>query len=220
MPPIDDALEAYLASLDTANDQFLNDVSDLEEDGLSATEILAFIAAIDIAAYFIEDLGMSAGINAYMAATEDILAALPFFGATTETQLVALQNIQRTVIDNLTRNVASSEQTSIAQGSGNGLDRIEIADLMSITVKGNRADSVITTMLSTYEQSVIASMTSDLPANTRWEYVGPRDEKNRPVCRQYLDAGNLTKKQIRAIKGDGFEFRGGWRCRHQWYPVT
>jgi len=220
MPPIDDAIDAFERSLEQAEQEFLKDVGELEEDGLSATEILAFIAAIDIAAYFIEDLGMSTGINAYMVATEDILTALPFFGATTETQLVALQNIQRTMINNLTRNVASSVQTSIAQGIVNGLDRNEIADLMSITVKGNRADSVIVTMLSTYEQSVIASMTIDLPANTKWEYVGPRDEKNRPVCRQYLDAGYLTKKQIRDIKSDGFEFRGGWRCRHQWYPVT
>ena len=40
-------------------------------------------------------------------------------------------------------------------------------------------------------------------------------------CNQNTELQNdLTKKQLRAIKGDGFEFRGGWRCRHQWYPVT
>ena len=41
--PIDEALEAYLASLDQAEDEFLNDVEGLQNEGLSTEEILLFI---------------------------------------------------------------------------------------------------------------------------------------------------------------------------------
>ena len=218
--PIDEALEAYLASLDEAEDAFLNDVENLQEEGLSTEEILLFIAALDIATYFVEDLQLSNGINAYMAATDNILDNLTFFGATTETKLVALRNIQQTMILNLSNDIASKVQVTLAQGIANNLSRNEIKDLMKSVVGGTRPDSVITTMLATYEQSVIATMAEDLPDDTQWEYIGPRDEKNRAVCKQYLNAGPLTKNEITAIKSDGFIFRGGFRCRHQWDIVN
>lgn len=218
--PIDEALEAYLASLDQAEDAFLDDVESLQEEGLSTEEILLFIAALDIATYFVEDLQLSNGINAYMAATDNILDNLTFFGTTTETKLVALRNIQQTMISNLSKDIASKVQVTLAQGVANNLSRNEIKDLMKGVVGGTRPDSVITTMLATYEQSVIATMAEDLPDDTQWEYIGPRDEKNRAVCKQYLNAGPLTKKEITAIKSDGFIFRGGFRCRHQWDIVN
>lgn len=76
--PIDEALEAYLASLDRAEDGFISDVEQLQQDGLSTEEILLFIAALDISTYFIEDLQLSVGINAYMAASDSILDNLAF----------------------------------------------------------------------------------------------------------------------------------------------
>ena len=214
--PIDEALEAYLASLEQAEDEFLNDVEKLQDEGLSTEEILLFIAALDISTYFIEDLQLSQGIGAYMAASDAILDNLPFFGATTETKLVALRNIQQTMILNLSNDIASKVQVTLAQGIANNLPKAEIKALMSGVVGGARPDAVITTMLATYEQSVIGTMAEDLPDDTLWTYIGPKDEKNRDVCRTYLNQGPLTKNQITAIKSDGFIFRGGWRCRHQW----
>ena len=120
---------------------------------------------------------------------------------------------------NLSNNLASNIQVTLAQGVANNLPRNEIKQLMKGIVGGTRPDAVITTMLATYEQSVIATMAEDLPDDTLWQYIGPRDEKNRPVCREYLNQGPITKNQITAIKQDGFIFRGGWRCRHQWGVV-
>ena len=121
---------------------------------------------------------------------------------------------------NLSNDIASKVQVTIAQGVANNLSKSEIKGLMAGVVGGSRPDAVITTMLATYEQSVIATMAEDLPDNTEWEYIGPRDEKNRPVCREYLNRSPLTKNEITSIKSDGFIFRGGWRCRHQWNVVS
>tara|TARA_R100000808_G_scaffold9385_1_gene25828 strand:- start:1429 stop:2091 length:663 start_codon:yes stop_codon:yes gene_type:complete len=218
--PIDEALESYLASLNQAEDQFLDDVENLQQEGLSTEEILLFIAALDISTYFIDDLQVSKGIGAYMAASDSILDNLPFFGTTSESKLLALRNIQQTMILNLSNDIASKVQVTIAQGVANNLSKSEIKGLMAGVVGGSRPDAVITTMLATYEQSVIATMAEDLPDNTEWEYIGPRDEKNRPVCREYLNRSPLTKNEITSIKSDGFIFRGGWRCRHQWNVVS
>ena len=216
MPPIDDAIDTFERSLEQAEQEFLKDVGELEKDGLSATEILAFIAAIDIAAYFIEDLGMSAGINAYMASTGSILDGLPFFGAATERELVALQAIQQASITQLTTNVGQSVRMSISQGVANGLGVSAIADLVRRDMP--RVDAVIATTLGKYQQSIIGIMASALPENTRWSYIGPRDELNRPLCREFLDESPLTYQQIEAKNTGSFLDRGGYNCRHQWLP--
>ena len=87
MPVIGDAAASYIDSLGISTDEFLNDVEEMENEGLSPLEILAVLAALDIAAYFVEDLGMVAGINSYIGATESILTNMPFSGAATEAEL-------------------------------------------------------------------------------------------------------------------------------------
>ena len=80
MAVTDDAISSYLKSLGVAEDEFIQDVQDLEASGLSREEVLAAIAALNVASYFIEDLGMSAAISTQMAFTEQLLDDLPFFG--------------------------------------------------------------------------------------------------------------------------------------------
>ena len=93
MAVTDDAISSYLKSLGVAEDEFIQDVQDLEASGLSREEVLAAIAALNVASYFIEDLGMSAAISTQMAFTEQLLDDLPFFGSVTESQLVAKRSI-------------------------------------------------------------------------------------------------------------------------------
>jgi len=120
---IDQAVEVYEKQIEQVTEEFVQDIQELEDEGLSTEEILALIAAIDFATYFVEELGFIAGHNAYMAATEDILSNLPFFGATTEQQLLALQNIQRFSIESLSMNIAANMKSSMAQGISSGLGR-------------------------------------------------------------------------------------------------
>jgi uncharacterized protein YoaH (UPF0181 family) len=218
---IDQAVEAYELQIEQVTEQFVQDIQELEDDGLSTEEILALVAAIDFATYFIEDLGFIAGHNAYMAATEDILSNLPFFGVTSEQQLLALQNIQRFNIESLSRHVAANMQASMAQSISSGLNRSDMSTLIKSNIKSTipRIDNVIGTQLSNYERSIIMQMSADLPENQLYAYIGPRDNKNRPVCRQFLDSSPLTKADIRSIKSDAMETGGGINCRHKFMPI-
>tara|TARA_Y100001951_G_C11272595_1_gene259757 strand:+ start:102 stop:770 length:669 start_codon:yes stop_codon:yes gene_type:complete len=218
---IDQAVESYEQSIEDAINQFVEDTQELEDEGLSTAEILAIIAAIDITSYFIEELQFAAAQNAYMAATETILADLPFFGVATEQQLLALQNIQRFNIEGLTRHVTANMQASMAQGIASKLDRGPMAELMRSNIKTTipRVENIIGTQLGNYRRAIIMQMAVDLPASSLYDYIGPRDEKNRPVCRQFLDSSPLTEQEIRSIKADAMETGGGINCRHFWYPI-
>ena len=221
MPTIDQAVNSYESSVDDAINGFQQDVEELEEEGLSTVEILGIVAAVDFASYFVEELRFSTGINAFMATTEDILVDLPLFGNPSEVQLVALQNLQRQGIEGVTRQVSNAMQNAMVSGLSSGLRGEQLKDAMRSAVRTNipRVENMVGTMLGDYRRAVIGAMAVDLPENTQYEYIGPDDEKTRPVCRTYLSSDPLTLSEIRKVKSDGFEHGGGVNCRHYWSPI-
>ena len=221
MPTIDQAVSSYENSIEDAINGFQQDVEELEEEGLSTIEILGIIAAIDFTSYFVENLRFSTAINSFMATTEDILVDLPSFGRTTEIQLVALQTLQRQGIQGVTRQVSNVMQNAMVAGIHNGLKGDALKNVMRTAVRTNipRVENVVGTMLGDYRRSVMGAMAMDLPENTEYEYVGPDDERTRPICRTYLSSDPLTIDEIRQVKADGFEHGGGVNCRHYWSPI-
>ena len=221
MPTIDQTVNSYENSIEDAINGFQQDVEQLEEEGLSTTEILGIVAAIDFSTYFVEELRFSTAINSFMATTEDILADLPSFGRASEVQLVALQTLQRQGIEGVTRQVSNAMQNAMIAGVNSGLKGEELKSVIRTAVRTNipRVENVVGTMLSDYRRSVIGAMAIDLPEDTEFEYVGPDDEKTRPVCRTYLASDPLTLGEIRSVKSYCFEHGGGVNCRHYWKPV-
>ena len=221
MPTIDQAVNSYENSIDDAINGFQQDVENLQEEGLSTVEILGIIAAIDFTTYFIEDLRFSTAVNSFMATTEDILSDLPSFGNPREIQLVALQTLQRQSIEGVTRNVTNVMRNAMIAGLNSGLtgDRLKETMQTAVTVNIPRIQNVIGTMLGDYRRAVIGAMAVDLPKDTLYEYIGPDDEKTRPVCRTYLSSDPLNVSEIRSVKADGFEHGGGENCRHYWSPI-
>ena len=219
---IDQAVESYEQSIEDSIDRFSEDVEALEKEGYSVAEILAFIAAIDVSTYFIERLGMSTAQNAYMVATETILADLPFFGVATEQQLLALQNIQRFNIEGITRSITANMQSSMAQGIVSKMNRNEMTTLMRSNIKTTipRIDNVIGTQLGNYRRAVVMQMSADLPVETQYDYIGPQDEKNRPVCKTFLRRSPMSPEEIQSVKKDAMETGGGVNCRHYWLPIN
>jgi hypothetical protein len=221
MPTIDQAVSSYENSIEDAINGFQQDVEELEEEGLSTIEILGIIAAIDFTSYFVENLRFSTAINSFMATTEDILVDLPSFGRTTEIQLVALQTLQRQGIQGVTRQVSNVMQNAMVAGIHNGLKGDALKNVMRTAVRTNipRVENVVGTMLGDYRRSVMGAMAMDLPESTEYEYVGPDDDRTRPICRTYLSSDPLTIDEIRQVKADGFEHGGGVNCRHYWSPI-
>jgi len=222
MAILDDTIDAYNSAIDEASNEFVSDTKELENEGLSTEEILLFLAAIDIGTYFVEDLAARNGIIAYMSATESLLDELPFFGATSEAKLLALQNIQRSNIVKLTGTIGESVRMSISQGIANRLGKDDIADLIKRNLARDvpRIDTIITSTIGTYQQSVIATMSDGLPESTLYRYQGPRDSKNRNLCKTFLNEQPLTRQEIELENAGSFLDRGGYNCRHLWIPLV
>lgn len=221
MAILDEVIKSYDDELERASREFVDDVENLKEEGLSASEVLLFVAALDVATYFTQDLNMNIAVNSYMNATTSLLDELPFFGSIQEEQLLALRNVQQSYILGVTNQVGESLRMSISQGVSNNLSRIQIEDLMRRNLGRDlpKIDTIITSSMGVYQQSVIGAMASDLPDDTLWQYDGPRDNKNRPLCREYLSKQPLTQEQITSIDANGYYDRGGYNCRHLWLPM-
>ena len=221
MAILDEVIKSYDDELERASREFVDDVENLKEEGLSASELLLFLAALDVATYFTQDLNMNVAVNSYMNATTSLLDDLPFFGSIQEEQLLALRNIQQSNILGVTSQVGESLRMSISQGVSNNLNRGQIEDLMRRNLGRDlpKIDTIITSSMGVYQQSVIGAMAQDLPGNTLWRYDGPRDNKNRPLCREYLSKQPLTQEQITSIDANGYYDRGGYNCRHLWLPM-
>ena len=220
MAVIDDAISSYLKSLGIAEDEFIQDVKQMEEDGLTGEEILAALAALNVATYFIEDLGMSAAINTQMGFTETLLDDLPFFGSVTERQLVALQNVQRSSVLKYTEHLGELVRQEVITGTQLGLSADDIKDRLVRSINVNRVDNVIETAMTNYQQQVIFAMAEELPQDQRYTYSGPLDNKTRPLCREIIAAQPLTRQQIESIFPGSFVDRGGYNCRHLWLPLS
>ena len=220
MAVIDDAISSYLKSLGIAEDEFIQDVKQMEEDGLTGEEILAALAALNVATYFIEDLGMAAAINTQMGFTETLLDDLPFFGSVTERQLVALQNVQRSSVLKYTEHLGEVVRQEVITGTQLGLSADDIKDRLVRSINVNRVDNVIETAMTNYQQQVIFAMAEELPQDQRYTYSGPLDNKTRPLCREIIAAQPLTRQQIESIFPGSFVDRGGYNCRHLWLPLS
>ena len=221
MAILDEVIKSYDDELERASREFVDDVENLKEEGLSASELLLFLAALDVATYFTQDLNMNVAVNSYMNATTSLLDELPFFGSIQEEQLLALRNIQQSNILGVTSQVGESLRMSISQGVSNNLNRSQIEGLMRRNLGRDlpKIDTIITSSMGVYQQSVIGAMAQDLPGDTLWRYDGPRDNKNRPLCREYLSKQPLTQEQITSIDANGYYDRGGYNCRHLWLPM-
>lgn len=220
MAVIDDAISDYLKSLGVAEDEFIKDVQQMEEDGLSTAEILAALSLLDLTTYFLEDLGMSAAINTQMQYTEKLLDDLPFFGSITEPELVALQNVQRSTITKYTSHVGELIRQEIITGRQLGLSINTIKDRLERSINLDRIDNVIATSLTNYQQQVIYAMTSDTSEDQLFYYDGPLDKKTRPLCRAIIAIEPFTREQLESSFPGAFYDRGGFNCRHIIIPVS
>ena len=222
---IDEAVDSYSAAIDQFQEQFITEVEAQDED--DNNELLLFLLLANYGNIIYneidtpESLGLVAAVDTYMDYSDNLLDGLPFFGSPSEVQLQALRRINRNAINGVTVNVAESIRSSVAQGVLSNLDGDAIRDLVrnNLKITVPRIDNMVGTMLSNYGRSVVLTMTDGLPPSTEYRYIGPRDKKNRPVCRTFLDQQPLTANQIRSIKSDALQSAGGSNCRHFFLPT-
>ena len=115
-----------------------------------------------------------------------------------------------------------------------GTDAAELTSLLnSATISGMKASDILNditaassrstqatllnTRLNTMSRVATNTMMKDAPADTKYVYVGPIDEKTRDICLQMASKGPITEKEITSAFGEKVLVDGGgYNCRHKW----
>ena len=219
---IDQAVKDFLDSLGQAQEEFLSDIKELEDQGLSLEEIMIALGALSIADYFLEDLGMQVAVNTYLSSTDALLDDLFKFGKITESQLLALRKTQESAIIAYTNRLGSQMQLLMIQGVSNNLSTDEMRKMMqrNSVLNSKQVDRVVGDTLAIYRRSVTAAMLDSRPPGEKLWYGGPLDNKTRPICRKMLAEGQQTQKQVKDKFPGALQDGGGLNCRHEWLPLT
>ena len=146
---IDSAVADFEARLTEAQDQFTQDVEELREQGLSTEEILAILAGISMVDYWLADLQMQQAVNRLMVSFDTLLDDAVFFGKVSETQLVALRNMQQASILRYTTDISERVRLSLVQGVLQKMPRKDISAMLlrDLSIKPYQVDTLITLSL-------------------------------------------------------------------------
>ena len=218
---IDSAVADFEARLTEAQDQFTQDVEELREQGLSTEEILAILAGISMVDYWLVDLQMQQAVNRLMISFDTLLDDAVFFGKVSETQLVALRNMQQASILRYTTDISERVRLSLVQGVLQKMPRKDISAMLlrDLSIKPYQVDTIISTSMATYSRSLTLLQLDQNPTQ-KLIYNGPMDSKTRPVCIRMLKEGGMTQNQVEAKYPGALRDGGGFNCRHQWVALS
>jgi len=218
---IDKAVAEFEASLTEAQDQFTQDVEELREQGLSTEEILAILAGISMVDYWLQDLQMQQAVNRLMISFDTLLDDAVFFGKVSETQLVALRNMQQASILRYATDIGERVRLSLVQGVLQKMPQKSIKAMLlrDLSIKPYQVDTIITTSMATYSRSLTLLQLEQNPTQSLI-YQGPMDSKTRPVCIRMLKEGGMTQSQVESKYPGALRDGGGFNCRHQWVALS
>ena len=121
------------------------------------------------------------------------------------------------VLDEIIGTDASELKNILNSATISGMQTSEILNQVSVASSASGQRAILNTRLNTYSRVATNTMMKDAPADTKYVYVGPIDDRTRDECLEYASAGPLTEAQIiesgwSASLVDG----GGINCRHKW----
>ena len=201
--------------LGLAQEEIVDAISQLTK-GKSKKEIVSIINDLDVNKIIeLKTAGIMAG---YLAAQKDILLSKQFFAPISEDELRALLIASEQYFGANLVGMGGVIQQQVLSGIINNRSVDDIIGL--IGKQGYAAHSlerIITDGMNNYSRAVSSFMMDEAPANTKYVYIGPADEKTRDFCLQLMAAGEKTAKEIKGNKwGNSLTEGGGINCRHNW----
>jgi hypothetical protein len=224
---IDDVATQIASMTDTLQQEMVRDLLKLSKDRRFQT-IDEFLLAME--QLNIEQIVLTKAdniIQGYNVAHNQILSEMVLFAEISEDTLRALANFSRSSFADSLGKMGGVIKTEIIKGVMGGVSEQGIfqAIQQQAGLSNAQMQTLVTTGLNDFSASVAKVMLDNAPDNEKVRYTGPIDEKTRPFCIRAWEAGALTKKEIAQRLptndqgGDPYISRGGYNCRHQWFPV-
>ena len=101
-----------------------------------------------------------------------------------------------TVLDEIVGTDASELKNILNSATISGMEASEVLNKVTAASSAAGQRAILNTTLNTYSRVATNTMMKDAPADTKYVYVGPIDEKTRPECLSMASAGPKTEAEI------------------------
>tara|TARA_R100000808_G_C2116463_1_gene128928 strand:+ start:119 stop:898 length:780 start_codon:yes stop_codon:yes gene_type:complete len=228
---IDSSSEQIARMVDSARDDLVRDLLALANQKINpATGVKTFKRlADDIPAFtsFILDFDVEGtvknklqkALKIYADAHRGVLETTIGFGKINPKALSSFVSLNEEVFNNSIIRVMSGQlKNQLVNGVSAGLTADMIIERVSqSSISNAQMQTLVKTTLNTYSRTITNQMMKNAPADTKYVYIGPVDDRTRIECLDYASAGELTEAEIisngwSASLIDG----GGFNCRHKW----
>lgn len=142
----------------------------------------------------------------------------------TEGVVQSLIEVNQATFFKYTGEITSTVRAEMVKAVLGGVPRNKLVNSISTaagkTLPRGQVKTLVETALKTFSRQVNAVMTEDMPADTKYVYIGVTDDKTRPVCLAMISAGSLDRAEIEESFPGSFVDGGGFNCRHRWAVQT
>lgn len=160
--------------------------------------------------------------NLYINAHRQVLETTIGFAEIEGGVVTGLVELNQEIFDDtLVNTIASHIKNEVVKGIQSGLTSVQIIESVTqSSISNAQIETLVTTTLNDYSRTITNQMMDIAPANSKYVYIGPVDEKTRPECLDMIRAGRKTQKEIKTEfnqkYGNVLVKGGGFNCRHKW----
>ena len=214
---IDNSAQLIADLVDKARTELVNDLYKLGLNTGDATAFAQSLLDLDVEGTLKKKLQKATSV--YANAHRQVLESTIGFAEIEAATLTTFAQLNEQIFDNsIIRTISGNIKTEVSKGILAGLTANEILlNVSSSSISNAQMQTLVNTTLNSYSRTITNQMMNVAPANTKYVYIGPVDEKTRPECLEMASADRLTESQIKSRFGasvliDG----GGFNCRHKW----
>ncbi len=216
------ASQNYANAIGISIDQLIDHVLDLYKKGYDKESVVSILSQVDLEQVVYKGAMVSAAVEELMGAYPAVLKSMEMTGSMTGEFLAAMERAERSSIIAYSNGIIQETRRRLMGHVLKGSSRERMAyDLYQSGVYSQReVIAHINTTLSNYSRAVVVKMSESDPRDRKYHYLGPLDEKTRPICLEMLAAGEVELGDIDNLFPGSLSDGGGWSCRHRWTPVT
>ena len=220
----DKAAQDFARAIQRVQAELVSQIFDLRNQGLTRSEIVLVLQTLDMEDLIMDRLGLSSDLDNLMLEYQAVLGSMEMTGAVTDEVLTALLRMDNSTFMKQIGLMGDQVRNEAARGIIAGASEADITQSILRGAGGvlrpDQAETLANTALNTFERNVTVEMASDDPANTRYIYQGPVDDRTRDICIDMMSAGALTRDEIDSDFPGAFGDGGGFNCRHRWARET
>ena len=216
------ASENYAKAIGISVDQLIDHVLDLYRLGYSKDEVFEILSQIDIHDTFFKTAKVGAAVDELMGSYGSILGSMEMTGTVTAQFLDAFTRAESASWIAYANGQAHDIRRRLMIHVMTGSTRKQMAyDLLRSGVFTDREIRAhINTSLMNFSRSVRSKMSESHSPDRLYYYLGPMDEKTRPICLEMLSEGAIPLSEVESRYPGAMKDGAGWNCRHQWTAST